>query len=350
MEDTVFDNKPKIDAYKAVCFKLGFIMCVYYICRILAGFVISFLDAIWRVESESALNYFVRSVIMLIYVYVIPLVVSMHLFKNHTNHGRIKRNLNSLYKAPKHIAKSLGNFAAMYGLGQGINFLTILLVFIASGIIRRVGVGIELERYFEQIAVELPTNFSSALIMVYITAIVGPIVEEFWVRGIMYDALKQYGNGIAILISSLLFGLMHSSLTMLFYTTALGFALGYIRYATDSLFVVTILHIMFNSVAAGMMFLMSMTDILGEGSGIMGTVSSIYLLAMFVLVIIGVTAFIKRISTIRKYRIENSWRDVSASKKVAMFFVSVPVIVMIVLAFDAHANYFLLERVIGLFL
>jgi len=231
----------------------------------------------------------------------------------------------------------------MYGLGLGIALLTLLISYLIS---RITGGQTLIEDMLRPSVIEPPTNIISALIMVVLLVVVAPIFEEILVRGIIYDALKPYGCGIAIIFSSVLFGLMHGSLYMLFYTTALGFALGYVRYATNSLFVVTILHAIINSVAAGYLFLSSLSEITNGENRLINTFLSLYGLAMLVLVIVGVIAFIRRIPVIRRYRIDNPWNEISAGRKTAIFFTSIPVIIMLVLAFNEHTNNWLL----GLFL
>ena len=343
MENGVSELTLKLKDYKAVCAKLGIVMCAFYICRVLAGVAVYFIIDQIGVDTGSVLQYALSSAAMVLFVYVIPIAVSAALFKSFDYYAG---KLQQLYSKPKRLAKNIGNFPAMYGLGQSVNLLTILVFFLISLIASSQGEGIELERFFDQMAADTPQSVVSALIMVFVMVFVAPIAEEFWVRGIIYDALKPFGYGTAIVISAILFVLMHGSLEMLFYTTALGLALGYVRYATDSLLVVTILHMIFNAIAAVMMFLLSVTFITGGEHGIISTVSNIYIFAMLVLVVIGLAAFFKKIPRIRRYKIANNWGEVGARVKLALFFASIPVIIMLVLAFDALANHLLLEKVI----
>jgi len=192
---------------------------------------------------------------------------------------------------------------------------------------------------------EPTTNIVSIIAMVFLLVVIAPVFEEIWVRGIMYDALKPYGTGMAIIISSILFGFMHGSLYMLFYTTALGFALGYIRYATDSLYTVTVLHAMVNAVAAGILVFTSLEQITGGENRVINTFFWVYIIAVLVLIVVGVVVFLSKIRAIRKYKIENSWTDAGPWKKTVLFFVSVPVIIMMVLAFNEISQGFLIRLV-----
>jgi membrane protease YdiL (CAAX protease family) len=324
--------------YKAVCFKLGVFMCIYFVCRIVAGVVGFFVSQIGGLSDSQPLMYAVITIIQIVFIYGIPTLTAMMLFKSFDYYYSDKSRLKKLYEKPRRFANKLGTFPAMYGLGQGVNLLTILVFYIIRRVFRNLEAGIELERFFEPMVFEPPQDLLSAFIMVFLFVVVAAVVEEFLVRGIIYDALKPYGHGVAIIISSILFGLMHGSIHMLFYTTVLGFALGYIRYATNSLLVVTILHALINAVAAGLLFLFALDNMTGGTNALILSLSNVYIIAMLALVVLGIVAIIKRIPTIKKYKIENNWTQISAKRKMAIFFLSIPVMIMLVLAIEEHAG------------
>jgi len=322
-----------VRSYKDVCARLGFVMSVYFICRILGGMITGLLVGLSGDNGRTAV-YIMSMSVTVIMVYIVPLLATAIVFKSFRHYGEAG-GLRALYKKPRRLARALGTFPAMYGLGYGIALLTLLISYLIS---RVTGGQTFIEDLFRPTAADPSTSVANAVVMVFLLVIVAPVLEEIWVRGIMYDALKPYGCGIAIVISSILFGLMHGSMHMLFYTTALGFALGYIRYATDSLFVVTILHAIINAVAAGLLLISALAGSVYGESRLFNTVFNIYILAMLILIVVGVIAFIMRIPVIRKYKIENVWSEISPGRKTALFFMSIPVIIMLVLAFNEHTN------------
>jgi membrane protease YdiL (CAAX protease family) len=347
IEDNLNINLKK--DYKTVCAKLGIVMSIYFVCRLFAWLIIFLLNRVSSLTVSDELFYVVSVIISSLIIYGIPTFSAVMLFRDINYFGENSKRIRELYKKPKRLAKSLGTFPAMYGLGQGVNLLTILVFFLISLASRSLDTGVEIQRFLEPVVFETPHNIISALIMVFILVLVAPVVEEFLVRGIMYDVLKPYGNGVAIIITSLLFGLMHGSLQMLFYTTALGFALGYVRYATDSLFVVTVLHMLVNAVAAGVLFLLSLDVITGGEDALVAQLINIYVVAAVVLVVIGIFAFFKKIPIMKRYKISNEWVDIKGRKKIGIFFISVPVLIMLVLAIDEHLNNIFLIRVIEMF-
>jgi len=335
-------KKTKLQSYKTVCAKLGIVMSVYFICRIFNGLAAGLI----REHAVNAIGHMAAYALDMLgtvtLVYIIPMLLTAVVFKSFSFY-RESGGLKPMYKKPRRLARALGTFPAMYGLGVGTLFLTYLAAYLIS---RLTGGQTFLQDILQPTAVQPASDLFSALMMVFLLVVIAPVFEEIWVRGIMYDALKPYGCGMAIIISSVLFGLMHGTLHTLFYTTALGFALGYVRYATGSLFVTTVLHALINSVVAGLLFLMTMTELASYSNALLNTVYYIYIIAFLVLIIVGVIAFIMRIPVIKKYKIENEWTMVGARKKTALFFASIPVIIMLVLAINEHANGWFLDLII----
>ncbi|MBQ5340337.1 MAG: CPBP family intramembrane metalloprotease [Oscillospiraceae bacterium] len=71
----------------------------------------------------------------------------------------------------------------------------------------------------------------NALLFLFLAVICAPFVEEMLFRKVLIDRIRKYGNGIAILISGIMFGLFHGNFTQVFYASFLGmlFAFIYIR-------------------------------------------------------------------------------------------------------------------------
>jgi len=332
-------NSSKIHGYKIVCAKIGLSMCVYFLCRLLVGLLSLHSGSIADMLGDTVYS-LLNSLLIITLVYILPLLATALIFKSFSNY---KGKYRELYKKPRRLARAMGTFPAAFGFGYGIALLTLL----ASYLISRFSSNLTyIEDLLRPPVIEPTSNIAGILAMVFMLVIIAPLFEEFWVRGIMFDALKPYGTGMAIIITSVVFGLMHGSLYMLFYTTAYGFALGYIRYATGSLFAVTILHAIVNSIAAGTLLLTSLVQITNEEIRIINTIYLIYIIAVLIMIIVGVIVFLSKIPAIRKYKIENAWTQIGPWKKTAIFFVSVPVILMMILSFNELSGGLL----IGLFL
>lgn len=92
------------------------------------------------------------------------------------------------------------------------------------------------------------------LINVVTTAVLPAICEETAHRGMLLRGLSSLGARKAIIISSLLFGLMHMNIEQFFYTTLIGLFLGYLTMFTDNIYPAIIMHFMNNFLSTFMSF------------------------------------------------------------------------------------------------
>ncbi|MCL2099912.1 MAG: CPBP family intramembrane metalloprotease, partial [Oscillospiraceae bacterium] len=66
------------------------------------------------------------------------------------------------------------------------------------------------------------------IIVYFLALVVSPaLVEEFFCRYLILNALRKYGDGFAMIVSAVFFGLMHGRTTAFFFATAIGFFLAY---------------------------------------------------------------------------------------------------------------------------
>ena len=91
---------------------------------------------------------------------------------------------------------------------------------------------------------------ASSVILYMSTAIAPAFAEEFLFRGVFYTNLRPYGRTQAVLISSLLFALMHQNIEQLFYTFVAGIAMALMYELTGSIWCSVIYHLMNNELAA----------------------------------------------------------------------------------------------------
>jgi membrane protease YdiL (CAAX protease family) len=269
---------------------IGCSMVIYFLLRT-ASLVVN--EFIGRAVAGSA-GYLLTMAVSVLFQYVLPLTISMALLGGF---GVYLKHLKALYKPPRNIAKALGNFPALYGLGQGANLITQGVVLIIALIF---GVSFDQNPSYNIINALPENNVVAVVTLAVLMVVIAPIFEEFWLRGIVINALAPYGRGFAIILSSALFALMHGNFQYLPYTFALGLALGYIAYATGSLFAPTILHMMFNAMAVAALTL----GVFSENSEPVAAALAMFYVLMFILVILGIAAFVKRIPVIRKYRIQ----------------------------------------------
>lgn len=104
---------------------------------------------------------------------------------------------------------------------------------------------------YEASSTELLGNVSIALWISVV--IMAPLVEELTFRGFMYTRLKQgMPKWIAVILTSLVFGIVHGTLIWAIYTFVFSLALIYILERTKSIWACILFHMSFNLVGAVM--------------------------------------------------------------------------------------------------
>lgn len=110
--------------------------------------------------------------------------------------------------------------------------------------------------FFENFGVEVPEHPSltenepvSVLLNLFIMAVLPAVLEEFLFRGYVLQALRPYGDTFAVIMSALLFGLMHSNLTQLPFAFLLGLIFGFFAVRLGNIWVGCVIHFLNNAIA-----------------------------------------------------------------------------------------------------
>lgn len=103
--------------------------------------------------------------------------------------------------------------------------------------------GIQVENELEQMTVVTPLGIN-----ILFVGILAPIFEELFYRKAVIDRLRRYGDLPAILISGIIFGLIHGNLSQIFYATAVGILLSFIYVRTGSVLYTISIHSAFNMI------------------------------------------------------------------------------------------------------
>lgn len=147
-------------------------------------------------------------------------------------------------------------------------------------------------------------------------AVVAPLVEEYIFRGVIMQPLRKYGDGFAVIASSVLFALAHGRPTNIIFAFGAGVAIGFAVIYSRSLWVGIIIHALNNgfSVFFGEMYYVSpdVSDL-------------IYIIACIAVVIVGIVSFVV-FSKSYGLKLQPNLSGVKSGKRVFGFFVTVPVI------------------------
>jgi membrane protease YdiL (CAAX protease family) len=109
---------------------------------------------------------------------------------------------------------------------------------------------------------ELPpvTNGSQLLLAVLTIGLVPAIVEEFLFRGLIIRGYERFGSIAAIVMTGVLFGLLHIQLMSIPSVILLGIVITYTVYRTNSIFAGIIYHFVHNTVTVCFLFLQNIVQ------------------------------------------------------------------------------------------
>lgn len=126
--------------------------------------------------------------------------------------------------------------------------------------------------------VKSPSNYAIIIQLLYV-CVIGPFIEELIYRGIIIKLISPYGKGIAVLMSALIFGLMHGNISQAMSAFGGGLIYAMITVRYDSIAPTVIMHILNNTLAS----IPDISDALGykNGSDISLTLEIVILFAGF---------------------------------------------------------------------
>ncbi len=108
-----------------------------------------------------------------------------------------------------------------------------------------------------------------AMVLYFLSVAILPAVfEEFAFRGVLLSSLRKYGDVFALIISSVIFGLLHMSVTAIPFAIASGLVMGYVYMRTGNLWINIGIHFLNNAIAVIMDILVAN---LPQGAGDIAT-------------------------------------------------------------------------------
>lgn len=299
--------------FRTACKKAGLALIVIFAARCVADAVTALIGALMA-DCDAQITSSVQALANILILYVLAIAVTSKLLGYHFD--------GSLYKKPKRLGKAVSWFVPMYGAGQAANIAVMAISFFI--VQNRSAV----EDTLTPIVSSGTGRGAWYLAFLFIQmAVLAPVFEEYWFRGVIQSSLAPYGNGFAILVSSLCFGMAHGNIHQFCYTVIVGICLGYVRYATGSLVPTMIMHAIFNSIAgiaivavSSETFISAFTHI-QQGEGLTGgeqafmTALMIYLAVILTIAVVGIAAAIGKLKNNRLYRPVNNYPALTKKQK-----------------------------------
>lgn len=197
---------------------------VFYAVQLIPTIIVGVLKPEWLMNPDVTLlvssvpMYLVGMPLMIVLVRIVPA-------------DRLERRS---MKAGDFVLSAIMCFAVMYASNFVGNIITAII-----GILK----GSAVDNVINDIA-----SATSMWLVFLVMVICAPIMEEYIFRKLIVDRTVRYGEGIAILISGLMFGLFHGNLNQFAYAFSLGVFLAFLYVKTGNLKITIALHMMINFV------------------------------------------------------------------------------------------------------
>lgn len=202
-------------------------------------------------------------------------------------------------------------------------FFRLLAVFMASQFLfslvaELLESGLNLIGYSAMESIEAATDQSQTISMFLYAAFIAPITEELVYRGFVLEPLRKHGKLFAIIISAVLFGVMHANLPQSMFAVAVGLVLGYTAVEYSVTWAIAI-HMANNLIFAEVMTRAG--ELLGETAG--EILNGVVIFGFF---IAGIIVLWQNRKAMREYIAEN--RTEKRSFRYA--FTTVPILLFII--------------------
>ncbi len=171
---------------------------------------------------------------------------------------------------------------------------------------------------------ELPDGILGFVLATISTAIVPALVEEFAMRGLVLGTLRKFGDGFALITSSIIFGIMHGNFTQIPFAFMIGLFLGFAAIKTGSLRIPIIIHFINNMSSVAFSYL---SEIFAENT--INILYAVYLLGCLFIAIFGVL-MTKSDESIFKFA-EDVGKN-TLTQKYKIFFTSPAIVIFMVIS------------------
>lgn len=223
------------------------------------------------------------------------------------------------------LKKPLGNKTAIFFIGLSVCAFANIANSFCGQLFESIGIDYNVD-YGDN-----PRGFFGFLLSLIATAVVPPLVEEFACRGIILGSLRKFGDGFAVLVSAILFGLMHGNFDQMPFAFMVGLALGFIVVKTDSLWIAVAVHAANNFISVAFEYLLA-----GLPQNAQNLIYSLYLMAALILGVIGAVLLSDR----EGFNFKKSDTESSLKQKIKWFFTSPVIIIFAVLCVLESLLYF----------
>ena len=281
--------------------KIGFNYLIYIISSLIITIIIANIIAATKPEIINNIN--ISTVISAICNYILPLPILIHLM------NKIKSTRPEVHKINiKTFLKYLCITITLMWIG---NLTGTIITTILGGAIQS-----DISNPIQNLI-----NSTDIWLNLLLISIIGPIFEEFFFRKLLIDRTIVYGAKVSIILSAVIFGLVHGNLNQFFYSALIGGFLGYVYIKTGRITYTIALHMIINLI--GSVVSLSLNNSISSlSTGTINPIALIFVISYFTMLIISLFIGISSIWDYKKAKFNGEKTEINLKNPLKTVFLN----------------------------
>lgn len=169
---------------------------------------------------------------------------------------------------------------------------------------------------------EIPTSGPELFLFAFSTIVPPAIIEEFALRSVTMQPLRKYGDFFAIIMTALVFGLMHRNAVQGIFAFIAGAVFGYIAVATNSVWPAVIVHALNNGFSVLINVLMEINE---------EKANRVYALVISIVMVTGILSAVLFFVIGDRNKPKNKMPFLPLKEKCSSFFINIPMIISFII-------------------
>ena len=281
--------------------KIGFNYLIYIISSLIITIIIANIIAATKPEIINNIN--ISTVISAICNYILPLPILIHLM------NKIKSTRPEIHKINiKTFLKYLCITITLMWIG---NLTGTIITTILGGAIQS-----DISNPIQNLI-----NSTDIWLNLLLISIIGPIFEEFFFIKLLIDRTIVYGAKVSIILSAVIFGLVHGNLNQFFYSALIGGFLGYVYIKTGRITYTIALHMIINLI--GSVVSLSLNNSISSlSTGTINPIALIFVISYFTMLIISLFIGISSIWDYKKAKFNGEKTEINLKNPLKTVFLN----------------------------
>ena len=290
-----------MNSHKKFFSKIGFNYLIYIISSLIITIIIANIIAATKPEIINNIN--ISTVISAICNYILPLPILIHLM------NKIKSTRPEIHKINiKTFLKYLCITITLMWIG---NLTGTIITTILGGAIQS-----DISNPIQNLI-----NSTDIWLNLLLISIIGPIFEEFFFRKLLIDRTIVYGAKVSIILSAVIFGLVHGNLNQFFYSALIGGFLGYVYIKTGRITYTIALHMIINLI--GSVVSLSLNNSISSlSTGTINPIALIFVISYFTMLIISLFIGISSIWDYKKAKFNGEKTEINLKNPLKTVFLN----------------------------